>query len=275
MVIKIWFVFILILGLHPLKAQFFDNSGTLKANGIKYVEAYLVNSESHKDTNLFFRSFFNNFGKPEKVEHYDSTIIINLNTYEYIFDTLESIRITRFNNGHISTKRTSYDQEKRPIRIDYFNDSDTDPNWYTTYKYKRSKKVERIYRTGNYKSFEKIKYDRTGKKTYHIRKFTSRGKKKKKKYPIEKDNIEDRVQIFENYQNSGLKLVRTINKNLSSDQVVDNSEVLKIRNNEMLFTNIFYDQRELLVKRISYYANLDSWVMVNYDYFTVEESGEE
>ncbi len=268
-------IVILLIGLQPLNAQFFDNSKSIKDNRIKYVEAYLVNSESPKDTSLFFRSFFNNFGKPEKVEHYDSTVIINLNTYEYIFDTLEAVRIIKINNGQILTKKTSYDQEKRPIRIDYFNDSDTEPNWYTTYKYKRGKKLERIYRTGNYKSFEKIKYDRTGKKTYHIRKFTSRGKKKKKKYPVVKDIIEDRVQIFENYQNSGLKLVRTINKNLSSDQVVDNSEVLKIRNNEMLYTNIFYDQRELLVKRISYYANLDSWVMVKYDYFDVVKSIEE
>ena len=275
MVIKIWFVVILMLGLVPLRAQFLDNSRTIKANGIKYVEAYLVNSESPKDTNLFYRSYFNDFGKQEKVEHYDSSEIITLTTYEYILDTLESIRIIRFKNGQISTKRSTYNANFRLIRIAYFNDSDTEPNWYTTYKYKRGKKVERIYRTGNYKSFEKIKYDRTNKKTYHIRKYTSRGKKKKKVIPIDKNNVKDREQIFENYQNSGLKLVRTINKNLSSDQVVDYSEVLKIRNNELLITNFFYDRRGLLVKGLGYYKNMDSWVMVKYYYFNSDNSDEE
>ncbi len=215
-------------------------------NGVKEIEAYIFEEEGRADSFLITKEYFNKKGRRTKIAVYDSVGIRSEYIYKYKDDTLRTERITKIDGEFLNRTEIHYDKKNREVKaIDYdINDRKTGTYSKTKYNDRKSTKETKIYFSNRLSIHSREKYDEDHKVIeYSIKK----NGKWVQQLDKEGKNPNCKITEAEDYQNSGLKLIKEELYVEKSKIILGLKGKIKLSPKDVLTTEKYLNENGLIV----------------------------
>ncbi len=270
MLIKIGFVNLFMLIVWSATSQDRHDKGSILANSVDSVDAYVFRTENAKDSMLITREFFISNGLRNKIEVYDSIGLSCTYSYKFDFDTI-LVERTTVCDSNWSISKYYYDKQNRIIKEEDFDENGLRTGVYATTKYKKHSKETKGYMNNKLSVRSSVQYDKSGNKIDHNLMFYRNGVWKSVIKDKNGEESKSTNQIFENYHNSGLKLKRVTQQISAPSSILGLCGIVHLKKGDTFVTNKFYDAGGLLVKEMQY-LNVELLCIKRYYYHKSEKN---
>ena len=239
-------------------------------NKIKARYGYSISLESVKDTSLITEEQYNAAGYITLHKNYRANGSTSEYIYEYHDDSLRTKRITKFNGNLHSTTKLLYDEHNRIIRTETYDSLNQLTGDYEQVEYKKKgRKVIRQYYLNHklvrhtVESFDKKK-----------RLDSYKEKRNGKWVDIPVGDVSKFIAIkFQNYNDTGLNMVRTSKIYDSTAKTIGAVGFIDIKKGDVIFTESYYDDNDLILF-VGQAHNLDLVGKKIYKYTSSIEKGQ-
>ena len=253
-------ILLLTIGMNILSGQNGQPHLLIKQSKVKKIETYFFEPDQTADSLLLTVEEFNKEGRREKIEIYNSSGLGVSHEYYYLNDTIPTERRSYNKNELKSVTTTEYDQFGNEISTMDYDEKGNKTGWRSKKKYnKKHQEIESKVCVGKkIVSHEKRKYHKNG-NLKEIKVI----KPKRHKQTIKHDKNGERIEssksndylideVFENYESSGKKLVRTERKIDYRHSIIGVKGRLDLETNDILKTEILFRMDGLLDYKIQY-----------------------
>lgn len=221
------------------------NPASFEKNKIRIIEGYIFLNENVTDSFLITKEYFNTKGRRIKIEIYDSLGLKSEYLYNYANDTLKLSRITKFRGKIHSIMRMDYDDNNREIKAVDWTSTGVKSGTYSITKYndrKRTKEVK-IYIYKRLVIHTKEYYHSDGSTKSIFKKI--KGKWIEQSIPGFYSDC--KIEVIENFRNTGLKLEKTTEVFPEKKIILGLNGRLEIKANDMLVGEKYTNDQGLIV----------------------------